>query len=214
MVTLVLYFGYKKRWGAPKTLLGNLGEFDVRLRRYVSDYRINVFEIAWLGEKEIRRFRSDFRIVADYFSQMRRTGRYVGSTDEIKHVKEIMELMTYLTRDTRFRDAYEERLRKGEEVGNMLEWIDELEEKGRKEGRLEGRQEGLEQGVMKVLISQSLKKFKRGRSVEEAADALETDPAEIAGIYAAIEECGADSTPEAIMDWMDGSKKKVPAGVL
>ena len=121
--------------------------------------------------------------------------------------------MTYLTRDTRFRDAYEERMRKGEEVGNMLEWIDELEEKGRKEGRLEGRQEGLEQGVMKVLISQSLKKFKRGCSVEEAADALETEPAEIAGIYAAIEACGADSTPEAIMDWMDGSKKKVPAGV-
>lgn len=33
----------------------------------VNDYRINLFEIAYLSNEQVNLFKSDFRIVADYF---------------------------------------------------------------------------------------------------------------------------------------------------
>ncbi|MGM9928888.1 MAG: hypothetical protein ACI35P_13155 [Bacillus sp. (in: firmicutes)] len=34
---------------------------------FVNDYKINLFEIAYLTREQIDMFQSDFRIVADYF---------------------------------------------------------------------------------------------------------------------------------------------------
>ena len=42
------------------------------LEEYVNDYKIHVFEIAYLTEDQVKLFRSDFRIVADYFVQKRK----------------------------------------------------------------------------------------------------------------------------------------------
>ena len=43
VITLVLYFGYSRRWNYPKNILGLLN-VDDRLKPFVSDYNINVFE--------------------------------------------------------------------------------------------------------------------------------------------------------------------------
>ena len=40
--------------------------------------------------------------MADYFVQKQRTGTYTGSHDEMKHVREVLQLMTVLTGDDRF----------------------------------------------------------------------------------------------------------------
>ena len=40
--------------------------------------------------------------MADYFVQKQRTGTYKGSHDEMKHVREVLQLMTVLTGDDRF----------------------------------------------------------------------------------------------------------------
>ena len=78
VVTLVLYFG-EKHWKKPLSLKECLNIPD-RLEPFVNDYRINLFEISWLKEKQVQMFTSDFKIVADYFVQMRGTaiGEKIG----------------------------------------------------------------------------------------------------------------------------------------
>lgn len=71
VITIVLYFGYKRRWKAPKRLLECL-QVPPELLPYVNDYRMNLFEVAFLEEEQVAMFQSDFRIIADYFVQMRR----------------------------------------------------------------------------------------------------------------------------------------------
>ena len=71
----------------------------------MSDHRINVFEISFLTDEQTERFTSDFRIVADYFVQMRRNRDYVPSHRVIKHVDAVLKLLSALTRDNRFEEA-------------------------------------------------------------------------------------------------------------
>ena len=50
VVTLVLYFGHKQRWSGPQMLKERLDipkEFD----EYVNDYKIHVFEIAFMDKE-------------------------------------------------------------------------------------------------------------------------------------------------------------------
>ena len=64
MITLVLYFG-NSRWNKPKSLK-ELMDIPDELDEYVNDYKIHVFEIAWLTEEQICKFQSDFRIDKRY----------------------------------------------------------------------------------------------------------------------------------------------------
>ncbi|MBQ8093306.1 MAG: hypothetical protein IJ242_07005 [Clostridia bacterium] len=81
----------------------------------------------------------------------------------------------------------------------------------RMEGIEEGRKEGRDEGRKVEIIDMTLKKYRRGHSVEETADILEKEPEEIAGIYDAIKACGADSTPDVIMNWIYKSKEQTSA---
>ncbi|MDE5778602.1 MAG: Rpn family recombination-promoting nuclease/putative transposase [Lachnospiraceae bacterium] len=58
VITMVLYFG-EKHWSAPGTLYDSIDIPD-ELKPYVSDYRINIFEIAYLTEKRVKLFQSPF----------------------------------------------------------------------------------------------------------------------------------------------------------
>lgn len=152
VVTLVLYFGLK-RWNAPTTLYGCFGDaLDESIRPYVKDYGINLFEIAYLTEEQAAMFRSDFRIVADYFIQLRKTGRYEPAKEPFLHVTEILQLMSALTGDGRFEEAAAETM-KGERVKNMCEVMDRVESRGRKEGRIQGRKEGVIQGRIQEYVA-------------------------------------------------------------
>ena len=135
VVTLVLYFGYQKHWDKPLSLKER-PDIPKELEPYVNDYRVNLFEIAWLPDETIAKFRSDFRFVADYFSQRRKNRQYKAPEGELRHVKEVLELLSAVTQDTRFMDAYNKRIEEGRAV-NMEAWIDEAESRGREEGKSE-----------------------------------------------------------------------------
>lgn len=47
VVTFVLYFGTEQRWTQKKNIR-SLMEIPKGLEEYVNDFRIHVFEIAWL----------------------------------------------------------------------------------------------------------------------------------------------------------------------
>ena len=61
-----------------------------------------MFEISYLTEEQVAMFKSDFRIVAEYFVQMRTKKDYTPSAIEIKHVHETLQLMSAVTHDDRF----------------------------------------------------------------------------------------------------------------
>ena len=100
------------------------------LEAYVNDYRINLFQIAYLTQEQVQSFQSDFRIVADYFVQKREKGDYVPSTQEITHVQETLQLLSVMTNDRRFEEIYNERNRVEGGLHNMCDVLDRAVNKG------------------------------------------------------------------------------------
>ena len=130
VVTLVLYFGHDKPWIGPLSLKERLNiprEFEP----YINDYKINLFQIAYLTHEQVELFQSDFKVVADYFVQKRENGDYIPSSQELKHVQETLKLLSIMTNDHRFEEAYNTDIdhQKGE-ASNMCEVLDKVENRG------------------------------------------------------------------------------------
>ena len=139
VATIVLYFGTKEKWSTPKNLFGcfNVPE---ELKPFVNDYKINVFNIAWLSNKTIDKFQSDFKIVAKYFQSIRIKKKYKGSTEEIKHVDALLKMLSALTGDNSFEEVYNVgNLKKGGVT--MCEVVEKIKNEGRDEGVLAGKAE-------------------------------------------------------------------------
>ncbi len=186
VVTLVLYFGHKQRWSGPQTLKERL-DIPKELDKYVNDYEIYVFEIAFMDKEEVDLFQSDFRVVADYFVQKQENGDYEPKPQDLKHVQETLQLLSVMTNDHRFEDVYNEAsdAQKGE-MRNMCEILDKIEnrgiEKGRAEGRAEGKAEGIAEGIEKgntegkSQMADLMKRLLAENRIEDAKRAAE-DPA-------------------------------------
>ena len=162
VVTLVLYFG-TKRWHAPLTLYENLGEIDQEMKPYINNYRINLFEIAWLTDEQLKYFHSDFRFVAEFFVKKRKNEEYLGTEEEIIHVKELLDLMRYLTKDSRYQEIYQEACENGKEIHAMCEVLDRIEERGKKIGEEIGRETAKKEAAIGLFAADvSLEKIAAG----------------------------------------------------
>ena len=167
-MTLVLYFGYKKHWDKPLRLKERLS-IPPEFEPFVNDYKVHLFEVAYLTHEQVELFQSDFRIVADYFVQKREKGEhgeYTPDPRQIRHVQETLQLLSVMTRDHRFEEAYNEAYTKdGMEGGphTMCEFLRGIE-KGLSEGLREGRSEA------KREIAFSLQGM--GMPVEKIAEAV------------------------------------------
>ena len=143
VITLVLYLGYKKRWNYPISIL-DIVKVDERLRPFVNDYKINLFEIAYLDEEKITLFKSDFKILVDYLHQIRTNNSYSPKDYIIKHIDELLTLMSVMTGDKRFEDSINEANEK--EARYMCEVLDIIENRGIEKGLEQGLEKGLKQG--------------------------------------------------------------------
>ena len=157
VITLVLYFGYKKHWDKPITLLGNVKVPEV-LRPFVKDYSINLFEIAWLSDEDVALFKSDFRLVADYFVQMRKNKGYQPPKETIRHVHEFLQLMSAMTGDHRYEEAYDSAERR---PGTMCEVLDAVENRGIEKGMEKGMEKGIEKGIEQGQMRSAIKTLQR-----------------------------------------------------
>lgn len=77
VMTIVLYFGTEHCWYGKRNIKG-LMKIPEGLDDYINDYKMQVFEVAWLTEEQISRFRSDFKIVANFFVQKRKNKDYMA----------------------------------------------------------------------------------------------------------------------------------------
>ena len=198
VVTMVLYFGYKQHWDTARTLHEALGDtLREDLKPFVSDYRINVFEIAWLTDEQLEGFKSDFKYVADYFIQMRRTGEYHGSKEKMRHVREVLQLLASLTGDNRFTAIMEEGTEfKEGGVESMSEALDLIENRG----IIKGIEKGIEQGEDRHLIDQICRKLRKGKDVERIADELEEDIVRVQRIVNVAEDHAPDYDLETVLE--------------
>ena len=144
VLTVVLYFGWERRWKKPLRLK-DCFEIPWRLEPFVSDYRINVIEIAWLPDELIAQFANPFKQVAEYFSQMRKGEDYQPSDEYVRHAKEMLDLMSLLTKDVRFKELKDD-LREGELMTMKSILLDKIEAKGLARGLLQGHEEGEAEG--------------------------------------------------------------------
>ena len=147
VVTLVLYFGYKKRWSTARNLYEAVDVPEI-FRPYVEDIKINLFEIAYLSREQVELFQSDFRIVADYFVQMRETGDYRPKPEKVHHIQEVLQLLSAVCEDKRF----EETLNgvEKEEVQTMCDVLDRIENRGFRNGQEIGQEKGMKMGENKM----------------------------------------------------------------
>lgn len=147
VITVVLYFGMD-RWDKSRRLSETVHVPEI-WEPYFNDYQAHVFEIAYLSPEQVKMFKSDFGIVADYFVQKRMTGDYIGSSEDIKHIDEVMKLLAVFA-DKRFMDNMVISNSKGR-PRNMCEVLDRIEEKGRTEGIEKGISIGEIKGQVTLL---------------------------------------------------------------
>lgn len=104
------------------------------LAKYVQDYKINVFDVAFLEDDVIEKFTSDFKAVARFFKD-KRLRLEANDTIEIKHPAEIADLFSVFTGDEGYRDAVPNVIKKKEkgEVITVCTYTEAI----RKEGKLE-----------------------------------------------------------------------------
>lgn len=166
VITFILYFGTEQKW-SEEISLKNCLEIPAELEEYVNDYRVRVFPIAFLSPEKVKQFKSDFRIVADYFVQMRSTHNYVPNEQTITHVQETLQLLSVMGNDERFEEAYNE----GKEGGlkNMSEVLDRIENKGVNKGVSIGVNIGVD--LMAKLMSILLKEKKYSDAERASQDA-------------------------------------------
>lgn len=151
VATIILYFG-EKRWNENLSLKERI-RVNEKWDPYVNDYRIHVFEIAYLSDEQVRMFKSDFGIVADFFVQRRKNKQYIPSQKTICHVDEVLKFLSVFTNDEHYERATEScKQEGGQTMTNMRDVLDKVEERGFSEGEKKGFSDGQKNGMVKGKI--------------------------------------------------------------
>ena len=177
VVTIVLYFGTDRHWNSKKNIK-SLMEIPEGLDKFVNDYSMQVFEIAWLTEEEISRFHSDFKVVANFFVQKRKHKDYIpDDPTEIRHIDEVLKLLRVMTGDERYQAIFQ----KERGVHSMCDVAERLEkmgmekgiEKGMEQGVKQGRKLGRNEGIHEEKVRIYKKLLEKGFSKQEAQEITE-----------------------------------------
>lgn len=170
VATLVLYFGTEEKWSKAKNLY-DCFEVPEKLKPFVNDYKINVFNIAFLSPKTIAMFKSDFKIIAEYLRAKRLNQKYKGSKEKLKHANETLKMFSALTGDNSFEKVYNESNSKKGGI-TMCDVVERIRNDGRTEGRTEGILEGKADVIRKMLDANAL-------TIEQIADILKLPVKEV-----------------------------------
>ena len=177
VVTLILYFG-NGHWDTSKELRDTFAKKG-NVEKYANNYKLNVFEIAYLTEEQIKMFQSDFGIIADYFVKRRKGYKNIENHKPIKHVDEMLKFMRIFAEDERFLKLNLEKEKKGDIT--MCTILDAAEERG------------VNRGETLKLIMLVQKKIKKGDSIAKIADGLVEDEIVISPIYKMVKEYPEDT---------------------
>lgn len=130
VITIVLNFS-EREWKTSRSL-HDMMALPSDLAKYVQDYKINVFDIAFLEDEVIEKFTSDFKAVARFFKD-KRLRLKANNTIEIKHPEEIADLFSVFTGDKGYRNAVPEIIKKKEkgEVITVCTYTETIRDSGK-----------------------------------------------------------------------------------
>ncbi|MDO4988864.1 MAG: Rpn family recombination-promoting nuclease/putative transposase [Synergistes sp.] len=141
-VTIVLNFSTRQRW-KNKNLVNRL-KIPKDLRPFVSDYKINVIDLAWLNDEEISHFHGDMRFLVEYLSAARQDKDFNPSDETTEHFDELIQVFSQLS-GIKYHEAVniftEEEKRKGGVPMNKV--LKRMFANARAEGKTEGIEEGI-----------------------------------------------------------------------
>lgn len=168
VITLVLYMGTEKHWTAPKQLT-DCFKYDERLSKFISNYNINVVELAWLSDEQIMKFKTEFRNFVELLRDTRLGRKPQYSPIQLKHVHELLQLMRIMSGN----DEYEQLLKqttnnlkqnklKGDEI--TMKKIVSL---GFDEARAEARAAGLAEGEAQEKFATAKRMLALGKSLQD-----------------------------------------------
>ena len=144
VINIVLYLGYENRWNAPLSL-NKCFNMPKRLQSYLSDYKTNLFEVAWLSDETVAKFQSDFRFIAEYCTQAQKKVLWEPMYGEAEHINEVFEMLYDMTDDERFLIVLEEpRLGGNSTMPSVV--LDRIQYMGMMLGRDDGLTTGREYG--------------------------------------------------------------------
>ena len=156
VISVILYFDYKKKWIGPRSLKECFKNMPPELEPYVNDYKIHVIDVAWLPDETIAQFTSDFRFVAEYFNQMRKENKWKPMPEEIKHVRDLLYFFEELTKDNRFIEMYKKYEKDGGDATMASIALDFLEQNGYDRGVRDGFHDGENKGRDDVFNAMSM----------------------------------------------------------
>lgn len=168
VITLVLYMGTEKHWTAPKQLT-DCFKYDERLSKFISNYKINVVELAWLSDEQIMKFKTEFRNFVELLRDTRLGRKPQYSPIQLKHVHELLQLIRIMSGN----DEYEQLLKqttnnlkqnklKGDEI--TMKKIVSL---GFDEARAEARAAGLAEGEAQEKFATAKRMLALGKSLQD-----------------------------------------------
>lgn len=171
VITIVLNFS-NARWNGAKSL-HEMFDIPEKLKPFVQNYQIRVFDIAFLDDEVIECFTSDFKAVAKFF-KAKRLKREACSDDKIslQHVVAVLDLLKIFTGDNRYQysDGLKSKIMKGESVF-MCNVAESIEQKGIKLGELK---------MLKRLIDNKV------ISEDEAAGQMNVSVEELTELFAGL----------------------------
>ena len=152
VITLVLYMGTEKRWTAPKQLT-DCFNFDEKLAPFISNYKINVIELAWLEDEEIMKFKSEFRNFVELLRDTRLGRKPQYSNIQLKHYHELLQLMRIMSGNKDYEyllnqsnSKIMQNKLKGDEI-TMKKIVSLGFDEARQEAKAEGLAEGIAKGI-------------------------------------------------------------------
>jgi len=141
VITLVIYYSHKK-WNGKRDLYSMLEIKDENLKKYISNYKLNLIEPYSMTEEDLSKLDRDLRILLGMIKNsgdVEKLEKYVLNNEIFKHVG--IDTAVLLNEIINAGLKIEE----GDEI-NMCKAIEDLKAQGRAEGRAEGRNEGIAEG--------------------------------------------------------------------
>lgn len=134
-----------------------------------------------MDKEEIDKFSSDFKVLADYFYQIRKNKVYEvpSDTNYLKYPAQLVQTLSAITGDSDFKNAYNEYVEKNKEGGpiKMTRIMDTYLPyiKAKAEGREEGKTIGIEEGMVKSLTKNLKTLMSKNYTFDESCDLLDID---------------------------------------
>lgn len=133
VITFILYYG-KGHWTGAR-YLSDIIDVSEEFKPYFNDHKLNVIEIGNLPEEQRKKFKSDFKHIADFIYNNNHHLFIPSSNEEFKHTDAMLKALSVLAPDERYKEIF----KNSKEVNSMCWIMDEATNRGIEKGIEQGK---------------------------------------------------------------------------